>query len=88
MILACLLIAAGCLRIVDGDTVRIWHTWPTGEAVSMDQPSGEVRLRLWGIDASEEGEPGYDAATAALRALAADGLVCEQRPGRAGWDRR
>lgn len=55
--------AAAEVRVVDGDTI------------AMD---GQ-RVRLFGIDAPERGQPGADAATAALALLVGDERpVCEQ----------
>ena len=73
---ACLLLA-GCggervARVIDGDTLVL--------------DSGE-RVRLLGIDAPERGEPGADAATSALREMAAGRRVRLERDGRDRWGR-
>lgn len=48
-------------RIVDGDTFYV--------------EGAPVRIRLWGLDAPERREDGYDEATAALRRISAGRLV-------------
>ena len=53
-------------RIVDGDTF-----WISGQS---------VRIRIWGLDAPETGQPGGAAATAELsRLIAGEALHCRQR---------
>lgn len=48
-----LALALSGLLATDGDTMR----------------AGDLRIRIWGIDAPERGEPGYRASTEALRSL-------------------
>ena len=53
-------------RVVDGDTF-----WISGQ---------DVRIRVWGLDAPETGDPGGAAATAAMTRLVSDQvLTCHQR---------
>ncbi|MFN0023057.1 MAG: thermonuclease family protein [Parvularculaceae bacterium] len=53
------------LRIIDGDTFTL--------------DGVEARIRLWGVDAPERREPGFDEAAAALEALVADRILsCEE----------
>ncbi|MEQ8345063.1 MAG: thermonuclease family protein [Sneathiellaceae bacterium] len=60
----------GPTRIIDGDTFDVYSR------------SGTVRVRIYGIDTPERGQPGARAATEALRALLAAGPVtCHPRPG-------
>ena len=57
------LIALTSYSITDGDTIR----------------SGDLRLRIWGIDAPEKGRPGGQAATEALTGITAgQPLACEE----------
>lgn len=49
--------------VTDGDTIRC----------------GDRRVRLWGIDAVERGEPGYDEASRALQRLTRSRLTCRVR---------
>lgn len=46
------------LRVVDGDTFTIDY-----------RDEGETKVRILGIDTPERGDPGYDEATAALKAM-------------------
>lgn len=56
-----------CLAPVayDGDTVRCGDSW--------------TRVRIWGVNAVEKGEPGWEAARDALQHRVAGGIVCEPR---------
>ena len=50
---------------VDGDTFDAGSPWLQ-------------RYRVWGANTPERGEPGFDAATEALRDLTKGGIVCRQ----------
>lgn len=66
----------GPAKVVDGDTIDV------------QTRAGPVRIRLYGIDTPERGEPGYRAATDTLRGLLARGpTACAPRPGEVTYGR-
>src|SRR5687768_8866532 len=50
---------------IDGDTIRCANTKTT--------------VRIWGIQAPEKGEPGFDAAKSFLQEVVDGGVVCEPK---------
>ena len=67
--------AATALHVVDGDTLDVLITL-RDETVDLgfrimvhDHDTFEQRIRLYGINTPERGQPGYDEATAMLTAL-------------------
>jgi endonuclease YncB( thermonuclease family) len=66
-----LILTLTAYSVTDGDTLR----------------AGEVRIRLWGIDAPEPGEPGGHAAAAALEALTGGRVLRCEALDRDRWGR-
>jgi hypothetical protein len=50
-----------------------------GDTVRCGAGQGWTRVRIWGVQAPETGQPGAEAAKVALQARVAGGIVCEPR---------
>jgi micrococcal nuclease len=73
------------LRTISGPVVHFFD----GDTITVRDPRwGKVRVRLWGMDTPEIGQPGADAAKRELKRLVGKSIVvCERRQEHLSYNR-